>query len=109
MVNIWANDIRFAIPPLTPRLAIFCSTNHPLARNKKPITSALLLDYPWTFINLTETTENHIRHLLNLTEDTALPVGLNCNDFNLLRNATLKSNYLLFTWNDWVADDLKKE
>ncbi|VVP61608.1 hypothetical protein PS870_06380 [Pseudomonas fluorescens] len=107
--DVWANDIRFAITPLTPRPAsIFCSADHPLARNKVQLTSALLLDYPWAFINLTETTENHIRHLLNLAENTALPIGLNCNDFNLLRHATLKSNYLLFTWNDWLADDLNE-
>ncbi|WP_154913843.1 LysR substrate-binding domain-containing protein, partial [Pseudomonas fluorescens] len=107
--DIWANDIRFAITPLTPRPAsIFCSADHPLVHNKEPITSTLLLNYPWAFINLTATTENHIRHLLNLAENTALPIGLNCNDFNLLRHATLKSNYLLFTWNDWLADDLKE-
>lgn len=106
--DMLVNDPRFAIIPLPVQPAsIFCRTQHPLALQSEPVSPAQLLGYPWACVRFSDTVATHLRGLFNLPVNTALPMSLNCNDFNLLRHATLNSDSLLFTWSDWLAEDLK--
>ncbi|AYC31796.1 LysR family transcriptional regulator [Pseudomonas cavernae] len=101
------SDPRFAVTPLPAQPAsIFCRRDHPLAQQQTPITRLQLAAYPWSSVRASDTLPAQLRAGLDLPAGTPVPLALSCNDLSLLRETTLASDALLFTWRAWLEPDL---
>lgn len=102
------SDPRFVVTPLPAQpTSIFCRGDHPLIQQQAPVTREQLLAYPWSSVLSDEVAPAQLRVLLDLPAGTTAPLALGCNDLQLLRATTLASDSLLFTWQAWLAEDLR--
>lgn len=104
-----AQDARFKVTPLAPRPAsIFCRAEHPLliAPNQAPHPNQLP-NYPWAAVQVDAAIGQRLRGLFGMAETSDLPLTLSCDNQALLREATLNSDTLLFTWSKWIQSDLQ--
>lgn len=104
-----AQDSRFKVIPLAPRPAsIFCRAGHPLAVDKKLAPHPhQLSDYPWAAVHVDKVIGKRLCALFGVADISDLPVALICDNQALLRETTLKSDTLLFTWSKWVQAELQ--
>ncbi len=102
------NNPKFKITPLPGRrTSCFCRSGHPLLDSKKPLSPSDYLAYPWAAVQMDETFKELIRQACGVEPQAPLPYTLKCSNTDLLREATLNSDALLFTWHDWLKEDLK--
>lgn len=102
-------DARFNVIPLAPRLAsLYCRAGHPLVANPKqrPHPAQVPL-YPWAAVQMDKAIGQQLRVLFGMAASSDLPLTLSCDNQALLRETTLTSDTLLFTWNAWVQSDLE--
>jgi DNA-binding transcriptional LysR family regulator len=101
-------DPRFTVTPLASQLAsVYCRAAHPLLANPKraPNPSQVPL-YPWAAVQVDKAIGLQLRALFGMTLVSELPLALSCDNLALLRETTLTSDTLLFTWSAWVQADL---
>ncbi len=104
-----AKDPRFAVTPLPPEPAsVYCSPSHPLAQSDRPPCPQDLLQFPWATVQMPDFIADGLRSLCGVAPGHALPLALNCDNLDLLREATLTSDTLLFTWEAWLQADLHR-
>ncbi len=104
-----ANNPKFKITPLPGRrTSCFCRAGHPLLKSKKSLTPSDYLAYPWAAVQLDEAFKALIRQACGVDPEAELPHTLKCSNTDLLREATLNSDALLFTWHDWLREDLRE-
>ncbi|WP_423369760.1 LysR family transcriptional regulator [Burkholderia sp. LMG 32019] len=102
-----ASDPKFSVRPLCAQSAsIFCRPQHPLVLSKEPIVASGLLPYPWAAVQFSDDVLALLRQMCGLDDHAPLPVALSCGDTNLLREVTVNTDTLLFTWYDWLRADL---
>lgn len=104
-----AQDARFEVMPLAPRPAsIYCRAGHPLLANSKqePQPRQVPL-FPWAAVQMDNAIGQRLRGLFGMAASSELPLTLSCDNQALLRETTLTSDTLLFTWSAWVQVDLK--
>ena len=46
--------------------------------------------------------------LCNVSSSKQLPIVLNCNNLDLLRQTLMNSHTLLLTWRNWLEEDIKR-
>ncbi len=102
-------DPRFKVTALPPQPAsIFCRAGHPLLSNseQRPARGQVPL-YPWAAVQIDHAIGQQLRTLFGMAATSELPVILSCDNQVLLRETTLTSDTLLFTWSAWVQADLQ--
>lgn len=105
-----AQDARFEVTGLAPRPAsVYCRAGHPLLANPKlePHPTQVPL-YPWAAVQMDKAIGQQLRGLFGMAASSELPLTLSCDNQALLRENTLKSDTLLFTWSAWVQADLQE-
>ncbi|WP_300653936.1 LysR family transcriptional regulator [Pseudomonas sp.] len=96
-------DERFLLTWLPAEPAsIYCRAGHPLLQQDSPPAPSQVADYPWAALLLDEALAPRLRKIFGMQPNQALPVGLSCDNLSLLRDLTLCSDNLLFTWNSWL-------
>jgi len=104
-----AQDTRYVVTPLAPKLAsIYCRAGHPLLANpdQNPRPQSVPL-FPWAAVQMDKAIGQQLRQLFGMSASSELPLTLSCDNQALLRETTLASDTLLFTWNAWVENDLQ--
>lgn len=102
-----AQDPRFAVTSLPPEPAsVYCRASHPLAQSENAPHPHGLLSFPWATVQMSDFIADGLRALCGLAPGGALPLALSCDNLDLLREATLSSDTLLFTWGAWLQADL---
>lgn len=105
-----AQDARFEVKALTPRPAsIYCRAGHPLLAHpaQAPHPKQVPL-YPWAAVQMDTSIAQQLRGLFGMPASGDLPLTLSCDSQALLRETTLNSDTLLFTWAALVEADLLK-
>lgn len=103
-----ARDPRFAVTALPPQPAsIYCRAGHPLVMADKRPKPQQLPGYPWAAVKLADAIAERLRALFSMAPGSALPLALSCDNLALLRETTLASDTLLFTWSAWLEADLR--
>lgn len=105
-----AQDARFVVQALAPQPAsIYCRPGHPLLDPaRQPPHPQQVPLYPWAAIQIDSTKGQQLGALFHIDPAAELPVALNCHNQALLREATLTSDTLLFTWDAWVQADVRQ-
>ena len=104
-----AQDTRLEVMPLAPRPAsVYCRAGHPLLANSKlePHPEQVPL-YPWAAVQMDKALGQQMGALFGMAMSSELPLTLSCDNQALLREMTLTSDTLLFTWRTWVQADLQ--
>lgn len=104
-----AQDARFTVTALPPQPAsIYCRAGHPLLTNpEQPPHPKKVPLYPWAAVQIDNAIGQQLRSLFGMAASSELPVILSCDNQALLRETTLTSDTLLFTWSAWVQSDLQ--
>lgn len=104
-----AQDPKFDVSPLPAIPAsIFCRSGHPILEKGGLVKWKDLLDFHWATVQLRDSSAIYLRENLGLPKDASLPIALNCDNLSLLREMTLGSELLLFTWSTWLTEDIKQ-
>jgi DNA-binding transcriptional LysR family regulator len=85
--------------------SVYCRAGHPLL--KTPPKPTQVPDYPWAAVQMDEAIAIQLRALFGMVQQSPLPLALSCDNLALLRETTLTSDTLLFTWSAWVQADLQ--
>ncbi len=104
-----AQDPRFTVIPLAAQPAsVYCRAAHPLLTHSKlaPNPSQVPF-YPWAAVQVDKAIGIQLRALFGIAPASELPLALSCDNLALLREITLTSDTLLFTWSAWVEADLR--
>ncbi|MBS0500095.1 MAG: LysR family transcriptional regulator [Burkholderiaceae bacterium] len=102
-----ADDPRFQVTPLPAQAAsVFCRASHPLTGSQHPLQFSDLLPYPWACIQFAQEINEQFRRLSGVQRVEDLPLAMGCDNKDLLREMTLHSDHLLFTWSHWLAQDV---
>lgn len=99
-------DDRFSLNwlPAEPT-SIFCRPEHPLLLQSTPPSPAQVPGYPWSAVMLDKSLAPRLRAMFGMKPNQALPVELSCDNLSLLRDLTLCSDNILFTWSSWLDRD----
>lgn len=96
-------DERFSLTWLPAEPAsIYCRSGHPLLQQGFSPSPSQVADYPWAAVLIDEATAPRLRKMFGMQANQALPMGLSCDNLSLLRDLTLCSDNLLFTWSSWL-------
>ncbi|BBH45679.1 transcriptional regulator [Pseudomonas sp. KU43P] len=99
-------DDRFTVTQLPAEPAsIFCRPGHPLLQQNTPPAPAQVADYPWSAVMIDKSFAPRLREMFGMKPNQALPLALSCDNLQLLRDLTLCSDNLLFTWSCWTNRD----
>ncbi len=103
-----AQDARFKVTVLAPQPAsVYCRAGHPLLADPKVLPQPTQVPhYPWAAVQMDKAIGQQLRALFGMAASTELPLTLTCDNQALLRETTLTSDTLLFTWNSWLIPDL---
>lgn len=102
-----ADDPRFQVIQLPAQPAsAFCRPDHPIARGAHPLQFRDLLPYPWASIHFAPEIKEQLRRLCGVRQVEDLPLSMDCDNKDLLREMTQHSDHLLFTWTHWLAQDV---
>ena len=100
-------DPRFKVTLLRPQASsIYCRAGHPLLLQTLPPHPAQLPNFRWAALHFEEEIAKVLRPLCNMAPADPLPIGLNCDNLDLLRDATMDSDLLLFTGSAWLHPEL---
>lgn len=96
-------DERFELTwlPAEP-VSMYCRPEHPLLQQKIPPSPIQIPDYPWSAITIDKSLSPRLRSILGMKPNQALPLGLTCDNLQILHDMTLHSDNILFTWKSWV-------
>jgi DNA-binding transcriptional LysR family regulator len=99
---------KYKVTPLPGRrTSSFCRAGHPLLKNTKSLSLTDYLSYPWAAVQMDEEFKALFRQACKIDSRIDLPYTLKCSNTELLRLAILNSDALLFTWHDWLMEDLR--
>lgn len=82
--------------------SMYCRPEHPLLQQKTPPSPMQIPDYPWSAVTIDKSLSPRIRSILGMKPNQALPIGLTCDNLQILHDTTLHSNNILFTWKSWI-------
>ncbi|HCI1915374.1 TPA: LysR family transcriptional regulator [Pseudomonas aeruginosa] len=96
-------DDRFNLTwlPAAPA-SLYCRPEHPLLQQVAPPSPDQVPNYPWSAVILDKSLAPGLRRMFGMTANQPLPVELSCDNLSLLRDLTLCSDNILFTWNSWL-------
>lgn len=96
-------DDRFELTwlPAEP-VSMYCRPEHPLLKQSIPPSPSQIPDFPWSAVALDKSLSPIIRSILGMKPNQALPIGLTCDNLQILHELTLHSDNILFTWKSWV-------
>lgn len=99
-------DERFALIwlPAEPT-SLYCRPEHPLLQQSTPPSPTQVPGYPWSAVMLDKSLAPRLRTMFGMQANQALPVELSCDNLSLLRDLTLCSDNILFTWSSWLDGD----
>ncbi|NYT64332.1 LysR family transcriptional regulator [Alcaligenaceae bacterium] len=97
----------FAVTPL-PAIpsSIFCRPGHPLLVAGTQPSPQDLPNFRWAAVQLRDAAAKRMQALFGMPANAPLPLALTSNNLSLLREATLSSDLLLFTWSSWLQADV---
>lgn len=87
--------------------SMYCRPEHPLLQQNTPPAPTQIPTYPWSAVAMDKSLSPRLRSILGMKPNQALPIGLTCDNLQLLHDLTLHSDNILFTWKAWV--DSKNE
>lgn len=93
--------------PVIPS-SVFCRHGHPLLCTGEQPTPLDLPNFSWAAVQLRDAAAKRMQALFGLPDNTPLPLALTSNNLSLLRETTLNSDMLLFTWNSWLQADVAR-
>ena len=67
-----------------------------------------LLPYPWASIQFAPEITEGLRRLTGVASVDDLPLAMSCDNQDLLREMTLHTDHLLFTWTAWLERDIAR-
>lgn len=102
-------DPGFIVDPLDSQpTSVFCRADHPLLANSGRVRTRALLAFPWASVaSMDHSDTRRLASHLQLDSEADLPWGLLCDHLDLLRDATLLGDNLLFSWRSWVQPYLE--
>lgn len=89
--------------------SLYCRPEHPLITQNAPPSPAQIPDYPWSAVMLDKSIAPRLRTMFGMKVNQALPLELSCDNLSLLRDLTLCSDNILFTWNSWLEGEASKD
>lgn len=99
-------DDRFEVIRLPAQpAALYCRPEHPLLQQNTPPSPTQVPGYPWSAVMLDKSLAPRLRAMFSMKQNQALPVELSCDNLSLLRDLTLCSDNILFTWSSWLDHD----
>lgn len=103
-----AADTQYSVTALAPRPAsLYCRAGHPLLEHSRRAPNfAQVPLYPWVAVQLDAAIGEQLRAVFGMAANTELPLTLSCDNQELLREAMLCSDAILFTWGAWLQADL---
>ena len=99
------SDPRYGVITLpTHGGSVYCRSGHPLLDdpNRQHVRH-----YPWAALQMDDVRSTQLRGLFGVPAEDDIPLALCCDNLFLLRETTLTSDTLLFTWSAWIQEDLK--
>jgi DNA-binding transcriptional LysR family regulator len=103
-----AKDPGFAVTLLPPQpTSIFCRPGHPLLASGQHPSPMQVPRFPWAIVQMPDDLGAQMRAIFGMAPDAPLPLALSCDNQSLLREATLTSDVLLFTWCSWLIADIR--
>jgi len=104
-----ATDARFHVTNLPAQPAsVFCRPDHPILRGSPRLRLNDLLPYPWASIQFAPEITEGLRRLTGVASVDDLPLAMSCDNQDLLREMTLHTDHLLFTWTAWLERDIAR-
>lgn len=99
----------FAVTPL-PAVpsSVFCRPGHPLLVANAQPSPRDLPNFRWATVQLRDAAAKRMQALFGMPVNASLPLALISNNLSLLREATLSSDILLFTWSSWLQTDIAR-
>ncbi len=92
--------------------SVFCRADHPLLANsggKRTIRTRQLLAFPWASVaSMDHSDTRRLASHFQLDSESELPWSLLCDHLDVLRDATLLGDSLLFSWRSWVQPYLER-
>lgn len=82
--------------------SMYCRPEYPLLQQRTPPSPMQISDYPWSAVTIDKSLSPRIRSILGMKPNQALPIGLTCDNLQILHDTTLHSNNILFTWKSWI-------
>ncbi|MFG0723364.1 LysR family transcriptional regulator [Pseudomonas sp. GLN_6] len=82
--------------------SMYCRPEHPLLQQGTPPSPHQLPDYPWSAVFLDHSVAPRLRRLFGMRPNQPLPLELTCDNLSILRDLTLCSDNILFTWESWI-------
>lgn len=102
-------DSDYFVTPLQPLpSSIYCRPDHPLLSQERKPRPSDLTKYRWAMVQLRESPGVCRQKLFGMSASEQLPVGLISNNLALLREVTLGTNMLLFSWKSWLQEYVEK-
>lgn len=99
-------DERFELTRLPAEpTSLYCRPEHPLLQQGTLPAPTQVPDYPWSAVMLDKSIAPRLRTMFGMKPNQALPVELSCDNLSLLRDLTLCSDNILFTWSSWLDGD----
>lgn len=99
-------DDRFQLTWLSSEPAsVYCRPEHPLLQQGTAPSPTQVPDYPWSAVVLDKALAPRLRAMFGMQPNQSLPVELSCDNLQMLRDLTLCSDNLLFTWSSWIDHD----
>lgn len=93
--------------PLSKQLAgLFVRAGHPLLQASRSGLEKELMKYGLAATDLPPRARQHLAYAYGLAEDETLPITLECDDVDALRNVTLSSDTVLFSTRDAIGSDV---
>ncbi|TEA72261.1 LysR family transcriptional regulator [Allopusillimonas ginsengisoli] len=86
--------------------SVFCRPGHPLLSADAQPSPRDLPNYRWATVQLRDAAAKRMQALFGMSANSPLPLALTSNNLSLLREATLSSDMLLFTWDSWLQADV---
>ena len=101
-------DDRFELTwlPAEP-VSMYCRPEHPLLQQNTPPAPTQIPSYPWSAVTIDKSLSPRLRSILGMKPNQALPIGLTCDNLQILHDLTLNSDNILFTWKSWIDRDSK--
>lgn len=83
--------------------SLYCRPEHPLLQQAGPPSPTQVPDYPWSAVFLDKSVAPRLRQMFGMRANQPLPLELSCDNLSLLRELTLCSDNILFTWSSWLS------
>ncbi|MCO6060098.1 LysR family transcriptional regulator [Pseudomonas sp. MOB-449] len=105
-----AQDERFELTWLPAEPAsLYCRPDHPLLLQDTPPSPEQIPLYPWSAVFVDQSVVPRLRRMFSMKPNQPLPLELTCDNLSILRDLTLCSDNILFTWDSWINRDGKNE